>query len=89
MTYQILFSGKNISKCLLKILPRVLGIKGIGYTFRGGNSCKIDFNSLLKSEKRRDLVLESKPEVMKVVTLVQISRNLPNVPRPLNQFMTD
>ena len=38
MKCQILFSGKNkknISKCLLlKILPRVLSVKMIGYTWR-------------------------------------------------------
>ena len=30
--------GKNISKCLLKILPQVLSVKGNRYSFKKDNS---------------------------------------------------
>ena len=50
MKCQILFSWKkkNISKCrLLKILPRLLSVKGNEYYFRGGYSDKVVFCSLV------------------------------------------
>ena len=96
MKCHILFSGKNkknVSKCrLLKILPRVLSVKGNGHTFR--EIIQNNFVSLLEKVyscfqaetsffleaspfQKSIAVKESKHEVTKVVSIVkQMTENL-------------
>ena len=76
--------GKNISKCLLKILPQVLSVKGNRYSFKKDNSKIVYLKRALllleqtppyrkkKKKKKKIIVQESEKEIIKPDLLVKI-----------------